>query len=86
MDQPTVDNGGVSRRRVPPSPCYASLEVSYLLTSHIFFSKNTPYEAIFTELAHWADSVIKSQCPSVCLCVCDVLKHPGQKHIPNIWL
>ena len=25
---------------------------------------------IFTESAHWADSVIESQCPSVCLFVC----------------
>ena len=25
---------------------------------------------IFTELAHWADSVIELQCPSVCVSVC----------------
>ena len=25
---------------------------------------------VFTESAHWADSVIESRCPSVCMCVC----------------
>ena len=25
---------------------------------------------IFIESAHWADSIIESRCPSVCLCVC----------------
>ena len=32
--------------------------------------------SIFTESAHWADSVIKLQCPSVCLYIHDVEKHP----------
>ena len=31
---------------------------------------NCLFEAIFTESAHWADSVIESRCPSVCVCVC----------------
>ena len=30
---------------------------------------------IFTESAHWADSVIESPCPSVCLFVCENFKH-----------
>ena len=47
-----------------------------------------------TDLALWAGSVIESPCPSICLCVCDVAKHPlpevveplAEEHIPNIGL
>ena len=31
---------------------------------------------IFTELAHWADSVIESRCPSVCMSVCPLWRRP----------
>ena len=27
------------------------------------------WNSVFPESAHWADSVIESQCPDVCLCV-----------------
>ena len=47
---------------------------------------------LFTESALLADSVIQLPCPSVCLSVCAIEKHPlpvvvetsGQKRIPNI--
>ena len=42
-------------------------------------NKNKSYHT-FTELAHWAHSVIELQCPCGCLSVHAIAKHP----LPNV--
>ena len=37
----------------------------------IFWSSKS--HCLFTESAHWADSVLESQCPSVCVSVCAIV-------------
>ena len=38
---------------------------------------------VVTKLALWADSVIKSACPSVCLSVCGIAKHPSPEGVES---
>jgi hypothetical protein len=43
-------------------------------------------QCFFTESAHWANSVIESQCPSVCLFVCLWrLKRPSSRGRGDLW-
>ena len=49
------------------------------LNIHIFvcsIPENGIVWCFFTESAHLVDSVIELRCPSVCVSVCDVSKHP----------
>ena len=43
----------------------------FCVTRNRFFKQSVATRvSIFTDLPHWADSVIELQCPPVCLCVC----------------
>ena len=52
-----------------------TLMLYHLITAHkpsVFNLSDCPYimQYLFTESAHWADSVIESRCPCVCTSVC----------------
>ena len=39
---------------------------------------------LFTESAHWADSVIESPCPSVYLCSCVSVRDNSKEPLPEV--
>ena len=43
-------------------------QIIFICTLPLYYIKRNGKQDIFTEPAHWADSISLSQCPSVCLC------------------
>ena len=52
--------------------------LSYTFNTEHFYLGNikVPNCLLFIESAHWADSIIESRCPYVCVCVCVSVPFP----------